>query len=71
MILNATIITVTKIGVEFQSLTVSEEVESGEVEVCVVMFSVQLPCTLSFFDINVYTNPISASEASSALFYTR
>ena len=50
-----------------QSLIVSEEDVSG-VEVCVVVFTPVLPCPIAFpFDVNVYTEPNSASEASNAL----
>ena len=59
----------TIIGVEFLTVTVSEEVTSGAVEVCVVIFSPRLACPIIFpFEINFYTEPISAGEASNALF---
>ena len=58
----------TRIGVDVQSLTVSEEVEGGQVEVCVAVFIPVLPCPIAFpFEINVRTKPNTASEASNAL----
>ena len=58
----------TRIGVDMQSLTVSEEVEGGQVEVCVVVSTPVLPCPIAFpFEINVHTKPNTASEASNAL----
>ena len=63
-----TFFSATRIGVDVQSPTVSEEVESGQVEVCVVVFTPMLPCPIAFpFEIIVHTKPNTASEASNAL----
>ena len=52
----------TRIGVDTESLTVSEK--EGTVEVCVVVFIPVIPCPIAFpFHINVYTEPNSTSEA--------
>ena len=51
-----------------QSLIVSEEDVSGEVEGCVVVFTPELLCPIAFpFDIHVYTKPNTASEASNTV----
>ena len=58
----------TRIGIDMQSLTVSEEVEGGQVEVCVVVFTPVLPCPIAFpFEIHVHTKPNTASEAFNTL----
>ena len=58
----------TRMGMDMQSLTVSEEVESGQVEVCVVVFIPAIPCPIAFpFEIHVHTKPNTASEASNAV----
>ena len=62
-----TFFSATRIGVDVQSLTVSEEIESGQVEVCVIVFTPVLPCPITFpIETIVYYKPYSASEASNA-----
>ena len=51
-----------------ESLTVSEDDMSGQVEVCVVVFTPVLPCPIVFpFEVYVSLKPDSASETSNTL----